>query len=95
MSPNGYGAAAVANIFVCLILALYLLLPFAMGGFNVVAVTTYLALLTSVAASFYLLAQRHELSPRELTRAAVFAGVALLVALLPLLFGVGWYFLRG
>ncbi len=79
------GTLAVANIVTCFILALAMLMPASMGGFNSITVGMYLALLTSIAGSFYLLAKRRELAPTKLGQLAGFIGPATLLALSPLL----------
>jgi len=88
MAARGYGAFAVGIILLCLALAILGFGAAALGGFNSRAVVFYVALFASAAASFYLLANRRELSPKSLRRVAAVVIVALLIALSPAFLGL-------
>jgi hypothetical protein len=88
MSPNEHGAIAVTNIVFCLLLALALLPPASMAGFNAVAAIMYLALLASIVLSFYLLAKRRELHRLVMKRLTAFICVTTLIGVSPLLYGI-------
>jgi hypothetical protein len=94
MTPDRYGALAVANILFCVLPGLLAFVAAAFGGFNVFAVAWYFALLASIPASFYLLANRHDLPASALRRAAMVVLATLLIVIAPLLIGLG-YALRG
>lgn len=88
MSAKAYGAIAVTNIIFCCLLALAILMPASMGGFNAIAIGTYVALILSIAASFYLLAKRRELEPSALRQLAGVIAAATLLATTPLVVGL-------
>jgi hypothetical protein len=90
LSPNKYGAIAITNIVFCFLLVLVLLVPASMGGFNAVAVSMCVTLLTSIVLSFYLLAKRRDLSARVLRRLTAFIVVVTLIGIAPLLVGIGF-----
>ena len=90
MTSNRYGVLAVAIILFCIPLGVFAFPVFAFAGFSLFHVAWYLMLLTSIAASFYLLAKRRELAPSALRRVAIVAVASLLVVVAPMLIGLAY-----
>lgn len=88
LGGTGYGVLAIANICLCLLLGFLLLGPASFGGFQPIAIASYLALFVSALTSFYLLAKRRDLDRRSCKWIALSSAGALLVAIAPLLLGI-------
>ena len=95
MKTRGYAAFAVGVILLCVVLAILGFPAGVLGGFNAHAIAFYIGLLASTGASFCLLANRRELSPKALRLVAAIAGAGVLGALSPLLFWLGYALLNG
>ena len=78
-----YVLVATLDILICLLFALVLLVPAALGGFNAAARAVYSALALSITASVYLIACRRKLTRSGRLWAATAAVVMLAAALSP------------
>lgn len=88
MTPTSAGALATVNIVFCVIVGFLMFGAAALGsigGFNPLVLLLYGGLALSMLTSFYLLANRRELSAAGRTRFAALAAVWTLTALSPII----------